>query len=137
MPEHKGSTVKRRREHSDDPFPEYPKIAMSLGIIYSQTPTIYKNLRRFLMFIKNHDGMTWDFIRIKARLPVGMGYGTLNEYYHSALANGLLKENGGHVYFIGLKKGIKIPEVGRPFTDYPPPPERKARPGENPEALKP
>jgi hypothetical protein len=85
----------------------------------------YTHWLDFFQIMKKHSGDSEHRIIGLARSYVGIDERYLKQFIHACLEWGTVRESNGHLFYVGLPKGVKVAK-GKPFPPYGPPPETKS-----------
>lgn len=101
------------------------KVVQYIGLDATSGKVGADHIRKFIWFAREHSGkMSWDHMKRRLRLPLNMQFRYLEELKEGLLAWGVIQIGDDEtVVYIGIPKDKA--QLGRPFKDYEPPPERK------------
>lgn len=83
----------------------------------------YQHWFRLLSLVKEKEGTDEDDFVAFARSYVNVDERYIRQYLKSCKAWGTIRVRAGKVYYVGVPEG-KAARKGKPFTEYPPPPEK-------------
>lgn len=89
----------------------------------------YQHWFDFLRMAKKHSGEAWkERVRLLMRSAVNVDFRYIDDYKDTCVAYGVIKIVDDAIIYLGLPKGVTATK-GRPFTAYPPPPEKDEKAG--------
>lgn len=119
-------------EQSFEPDIEEVLAYMELASNKTGKKIAYQHWYDFIRMAKKYSGELWrERVRLLMRSAVNVDFRYIDDYKDTCVAYGTIRIKDDKIVYVGIPKGKTTPK-GKPFPDYPEPPERGEKTGGEP-----